>query len=307
MAVDSTGNVYLCDSGAYVREAMPVGPGGLPPVIASSGIVGAGGSNPPVQAVSTGAMVSIFGSNFAPSGSPRVVQADDLVSGSLPTNLSGICVSFGRVNAPVTGVFPNQINVQTPSLPPGPATVQVTANCGGPMPMPGNVGAVTVDEASPEFFSSRDAGSGLNFIAASNVTGGAIFPGSLVEAYGTGWGTTRPAIAAGNVPGAPAPLAAHVSLRLGSVHLSDAGILYAGMSPCCAGLYQLDFIVPADTPSGNLPLVITVNGVSSPSNAYINVGGSPPSAGLNAFAALQRVTPRDLKHSRPPSWPGRSH
>ena len=31
---------------------------------------------------------------------------------------------------------------------------------------------------------------------------------------------------------------------------------FAGMSPCCIGLFQMNFQVPPDTPSGNQPLVI---------------------------------------------------
>lgn len=273
MGFDPTGNLYLTDGGSYLREAMPVGSDGLPPIILSGGIVGAGASNPPVTAISSGAIVSIFGANFSPAGAQRLLTATDIVSGQLPTNLAGICVSFGGVNAPVTGVFPNQINVQAPALPPGPVTVQVTANCGGSNPVAGNLSGVPVDAASPEFFSSVDPITGRSSIAASNVAGGPITPGATVEAYGTGWGATSPSIPPGTVPGAAAPLASPPELLLGGVAVPAANILYAGASPCCAGLYQVDFTVPTGTPAGLQPLVITVNGISSPVNAYITVWG----------------------------------
>jgi len=93
-----------------------------------------------------------------------------------------------------------------------------------------------------------------------------------VEAYGTGWGLTLPAVAPMTIPGAAAQLASGLTLTLGGLQVPAANILYAGVSPCCAGLYQVDFTVPSGTPSGNLPLVITVNGVSSPANAYLAVG-----------------------------------
>lgn len=264
MTVSPSGNVYLSDGGIYLRDAMPVGAGGPPPIISSGGIVGAGASNPPTEAISPGGIVSIFGSNFSPPGVQHLLTDADTLSGNLPTSLGGICVSFGGVNASITGVFPDQINAQVPDLPPGPVTVEVTANCGTTSPLPGNVGGVVVNTASPEFFSSPGSGSGVNIIAAT-VTNG------VVEAYGTGWGATSPAIPAGTVPGVAAQLVAPVEMMLGGVPVPTGNILYAGISPCCAGLYQVDFTIPDGTPSGNLPLVITVDGISSPANAYLSV------------------------------------
>ncbi len=268
MAVDPLGNLYLSDGGLYVRELMPVGLNGPPPIIISGGIVGAGASNPPIQAVSPGGMASIFGSFFSTPGAERLLQANDILSGQLPVNLGGICVSFGGVNAPITGVFANQINVQVPVLPAGPATVKVTSNCGGTNPVAGNLSAVPVDTASPEFFSSPDPVSGRNYIAA-------ITTGDIIEAYGTGWGATSPAIAPGVVPGAAAPLATPPDLMLGGVPVPAGNILYAGISPCCAGLYQVDFSVPDGTPPGDVALIITVNGISSPPDAYVAAGQRP--------------------------------
>ena len=99
-----------------------------------------------------------------------------------------------------------------------------------------------------------------------------LWRGATVEAYGTGWGPTSPAIAPGMVPGSAAQLATAPSLTLGGETIPAAGILYAGVSPCCAGVYQVDFVVPSDAVAGDLPLVITVGGISSPASAYLVVG-----------------------------------
>jgi uncharacterized protein (TIGR03437 family) len=48
-------------------------------------------------------------------------------------------------------------------------------------------------------------------------------------------------------------------------------VLYAGLSPGEAGLYQINFIVPAGIDAGNQPLVLTVNGIATPAHAYIAV------------------------------------
>jgi uncharacterized protein (TIGR03437 family) len=273
MALDANGNLYLTDAGVYLREAMPMGANGPPPVISSGGVVGAGDSYPPVQSISPGGIVSIFGANFSPTGDPHPLTGADMLHGQIPTALAGTCVSFGGVNAPITGVFPNQINLQVPVLPPGAVTVQVTTHCGGSNAVVGNFGAVRVDAASPEFFSSSDPASSLMQIAAANVAGGDISAGSIVEAYGTGWGVTNPPIAPGAIPIVAAPLANPPTLFLGGTAVPSANILYAGISPCCAGVYQVDFKIPSGAPPGPQTLVITINGISSPPNAYINVIG----------------------------------
>lgn len=51
------------------------------------------------------------------------------------------------------------------------------------------------------------------------------------------------------LPGAAGNLASPYSLALGGVTVPAANILYAGISPCCAGFYQIDFTVPSGTPS----------------------------------------------------------
>jgi hypothetical protein len=96
------------------------------PSIATGGITSAGLSNPPVKVLSPNAIVTIFGTNFAPAGTAK--QAG-LVNGQLPTNVAGVCVEFGTVAAPIFGVYPTQINVQVPSVAPGNVPVQVITDC----------------------------------------------------------------------------------------------------------------------------------------------------------------------------------
>ncbi len=279
------GNIYVLDGGAYIRQLTPYAPANPPPFLSVGSIVGAGGSIPPIQALSPGGEVTVYGANFFPAGTSHVLQSSDLVNGKIPTNLAGVCVKFGTLPAAILDVYPTQINLQVGALPMGASTVQVSVNCGTLNAISSNIGGVVVRAASPEFYSFLPNAAG-NPVAAITLPGGkyvgppglivgATFTpaaiGAVVEAYGTGWGATAPSYGLGVIPGASGALASPFSLALGGVTVPPADILYAGISPCCAGFYQIDFKIPSGTPSGNQSLVITTAGEPSPTGAYIDV------------------------------------
>jgi uncharacterized protein (TIGR03437 family) len=284
LTLDPSGNIYVLDSGVYIRKLSPYNPASPPPYLSVGGVIGAGGSVPAVAAVSPNGDASVYGGNF---GATHTLAPADLVNGKVPTNLAGVCVSFGGAPAAMLGVYPSQINVQVPTLPPGPVTVQVTLDCGQSNAVSTNFAGVVVQAASPEFFSFRpDPAAGNNPIAAINVLTGTLIgapgllpgatfvpvkAGDIVEAFGTGWGSTAPAFGLGVLPGAAGSLSLPYTLTFAGQPVAASNIEYAGVAPCCAGLYQVNFTVPAGTPSGNQPLVITVGGVASPPNAYLTV------------------------------------
>jgi uncharacterized protein (TIGR03437 family) len=279
-------SVFVLDAGVYVRQLSPYNPANPPPFVAAGGVVGAGGSVPAVAAVSPDGLASIFGANFIGAGMQANLQSSDLVNGKVPTELAGVCASFDGTPAAMFGIYPGQINVQVPSLSPGPVTVQVTLNCGQSDAVTSNLSGVVMQTASPEFFSFLPKPDGQNAIAAINAVTSALVgapgllpgatfvpakPGDVIEAFGTGWGLTTAAFGLGVIPGAAATLAAPFSVTFGGATLPPASILYAGAAPCCAGLYQLDFKVPATTAAGDQTLVITVGGMPSPAQAFIDV------------------------------------
>jgi uncharacterized protein (TIGR03437 family) len=287
LAVDPHGNLFVSDGGFVIREMAIYNPENLPPFLTAGGVVGAGGSVPAVEAVSPGGMASIFGANFISAANQHTVGSADLINGKVPTRLEGVCVSIGSMAAAMLGVYPSQINVQVGALPPGPVTVQVTTGCGTSNAVTSNYAGVAVQAASPEFFYyAIDPTGGSNPVAAANTSTGAKIgppgllpgvtlvpakPGDTVEVYATGFGATSPSFGLGAIPGKGAMVAAPYSLTLGGVPIPASDIAYAGVSPCCVGLYQLDFTIPAGTPSGQLPLVITIAGAPSPSEAYLEV------------------------------------
>ena len=78
--------------------------------------------------------------------------------------------------------------------------------------------------------------------------------GEFISLFATGFGPTDP-----------------VSVTIGGLPVPDQDVLYAGVAPCCAGLYQLVVKVPDNAPDGNLAVVATVGGVSTPDGPYVTV------------------------------------
>lgn len=247
------------------------------PVTASGGMIGAGLSIPPVRAFSPNGIATIFGQNFAPDGTARQVSAEDLVDGKIPTTLAGACVEVGARRAPIFGVYPGQLNIQVPQLPPGNTTVQVINKCGTPLEERSGLAPVMLLAASPEFFYFQNNADGRNPVAAVNAVTGAYVgasaparPGDILTLYATGFGATEPSFGPGELPNAAAQITGAASVSMGSVPLDPANILYAGVTQN-AGLYQLNVRVPAGVPNGNQAVVITIAGVASPSGAYIAI------------------------------------
>lgn len=255
------------------------------PSIATGGIVSAGLSNPHVAVLSTNAIVSIFGANFAPAGT---ATQGSVVNGQIETNVAGVCVEFATVRAPIFAVYPTQINVQVPSVAPGNVPVQVITGCDTPQAVASPPVSVPAQATAPEFFYFTQAEGGPNPIAAINaVTGGYIGPAGLIsgatftpakpgdylELFATGFGTTNPSFAPGAIPSGTATVTSPVSIIFGGVTLEPSQILYVGLSQF-AGLYQVNIQVPAGLAGGNQPLAITVGGVASPASAYIAVQNS---------------------------------
>lgn len=260
------------------------------PQISSGGVEGAALSVPAVQVLSTGGIASVFGTNFGAGATFQKVGPGDLVNGLVPVNFQGVCVKVGGVSAPIFGASNTQVNFQVPSLDStGSAAVQVVAGCGGANPATSNAVTVSTQPAAPEFFYFVQNTTGVNPVAATDSITGAgvasasLFPGSgfapahpaeYVTVYATGFGATNPPVAPGAFPSQLASLTQPVTVLLGGVALPAANILYVGATPGSPGLYQLNLLIPASTPNGDLPLTIQIDNQQSPAGAYLTVQGS---------------------------------
>ena len=127
---------------------------------------------------------------------------------------------------------------------------------------------------SPALFSTNSQGNGQGVVAIGN-TGiiaapPGMFPGSrpvnrgeTVVVYGTGLGP----VAAQPFTGSPS--AASAAATTGTVPTATIGgvaarVSFSGLAPTLVGVYQVNIVVPADTPvSDAVPLVLSIGGVDS--------------------------------------------
>ena len=310
IAVDGSGDAYVTGQTASTEASFPavLGPdltfnGGdydvfvakisfsdtptPPPSAAAGGVVGAGLSTPRVRQISPNAIVSVFGSNFAPPGTARGVTTADLVSGRLPTRLAGVCVEIGSQRAPMFFVSPTQLNIQAPLLPPsGNVAVQLIVNCGAVNELRSNAEMVPVQAATPEFFFFMLNPDGRNPIAALNASTpgfvgrpglipGAAFaparPGDVVTLFMTGLGPTNPAFQPGELPDRASSTVLPVTVSLGGTDLAPQDVLYAGVAPTLAGVYQINIRLPATTVDGDVSVRVRIVNFITPPGGFLTV------------------------------------
>jgi uncharacterized protein (TIGR03437 family) len=256
------------------------------PTISTGGVDGAGGSVPAVTSISPGGFASLYGINFAPAGTSRSVLGSDLVNGILPTNLAGVCVQVDGLPAFLTYVSPAQVNIQVPAVHTGTnVTVQMTTGCGSASPLAGPSISVPSSSATPEFLFWTKTATGANPVIAVNAVTGAYVgaaglipgltfvpakPGDYLTIYGISFGAANPVVAPGAAPSAIAPVP-NANVTFGASALPAANLIYAGVSPGTAGLYQVNLQVPAGLADGDYPLTLNIGAFHTPAGAYLTV------------------------------------
>jgi uncharacterized protein (TIGR03437 family) len=90
--------------------------------------------------------------------------------------------------------------------------------------------------------------------------------GDSVALFGTGFGPTNPAVAAGQAFSGAAPTTSPVTLHINNVSVA---VSFAGLSG--AGLYQINLMVPAGLGIGDVSLQGMVGGVQTPSGVVISL------------------------------------
>lgn len=222
------------------------------PFIYPGGVVN-GASFAAGAAVSGGAIVSLFGESL-------VIEEGIATALPLRTELGGTQVRINGVAAPLFFTSGLQINAVMPSSAFGRSSV--TVEVVGPNGT--DVKTISVAATAPGIFTIGSTGSGpgaildagFNLVSAERPAR----PLDTVQLFCTGLGQTNPAIQDGMAVSGPTPVVGNVTVNMGG---RAAPPSYAGLAPGFAGLYQVNFQVPADTAAGNVNVSITANGIVS--------------------------------------------
>ena len=212
-------------------------------------------------------IVSLFTGGGSLSWNTVAVQKSDLINGQLPTALGGVQVYIAEYAAPLYYVSPTQVNLLIPSnLRPGVLNLWLARDGAS-----GPVVQITVNTAAPALFQAPAGVAVATHVDGSLITAAApATTGEIIILYVTGLGWVYPAglgwtysTASGWTPqaGAPCsedgaqdgvlPVAAQWLCNMDQLSVSIAGtpidsgsILYAGVTPGYAGLYQINIRLP---------------------------------------------------------------
>lgn len=222
--------------------------------------------------ISPNAMASVFGLDFAVAGRSRAVGSGDLIDGKFPTELACVAVEVAGRRSPVTYVQNDQINFQVPAATPaGPVSVLVILNPGRQNELRADMATVTVNNYAPAFFTFSNKSiaaltSDFKILADPSVVPGGVAAkrGDIVSLFGTGFGLSNPVYQAGEIPGGATPLRDAVTVTIGGTTLAPSDIFYAGLAPGnISGLQQFNVRIPQSAATGNVPVTITIGGVTT--------------------------------------------
>jgi uncharacterized protein (TIGR03437 family) len=222
------------------------------PIIPPGAVVVAGNALLP-NLLAPGTLTSVYGVGLSAASEP----ASQI---PLPQRLSGTSVAIAGRLAPLTYVSEGQVNFMIPyEVPAGSTLPIVVRRQGGAISVPQTI---SIAPAIPSVFLV-----GADQVAVVGVNGQLISPstpalaGGVVVVYCGGLGAVNPGV----ITGDPAPaqplsgIASEVEVEVGG---RRASVLYAGLTPGFAGLYQINVALPEGVTGPAVPLAIRVAGQS---------------------------------------------
>lgn len=218
------------------------------------------GSNYAPGPFAPNSIVSIFGSGLA--WSSQGVTAGDIVNNTLPVELNSTRVYVMDSPAPLLYVSDTQVNFLVPGNQlDGDVKIRVVREG-----VTGPEVTVTLVDAAPALFQTADG-----YAIAAHLDNSLIAPnspaqaGEIIVLYACGLGRTQPNPAPGAIPQSAAVIQKLSDLKvyLGGTAIDPASILYAGLTPGSAGLYQINLVLP-DNPGTDPEIRVAIADQSSP-------------------------------------------
>jgi uncharacterized protein (TIGR03437 family) len=224
------------------------------------------------------AIATVYGTNL--SWDEYAITAADISNGYLPNNAHQVTVYAGGLATSLFYVSPTQINFLIPyELTAGPVKIFVARDG-----VKGPDVVVQLNQASPGFFewngnlavaehadlsvcaSDPDAQKAGCLVSSEFPAA----PGEVIVLYAAGLGHTAPNTQSGRLVKQAAWIASpsNLQISLNGNPIPQDNILYAGLAPGFAGLYQINLRLP-DAFSPNPVIQIVVGSDSSPSTVQL--------------------------------------
>lgn len=200
------------------------------------------GATQTLEALAPNTIATIYGTNLA--FDTRAVASTDIVAGLMPTSLDGVGVWVNGIACSLFLISPTQINFIVPyQLTAGTVSLLVARDS-----QAGPTVSIQLNNTSPGLF----LWNGNNAVAV-HLNGQVISPaspaapGEIVVLYAGGLGRTSPDIANGKLATSAFSLyfASQLQILFNGTPVPRAAVLYAGLAPGFAGLYQINLRLPA--------------------------------------------------------------
>ncbi len=229
------------------------------PTIAAGGITNAASGQS--GAAAPGSYITIYGSGLSDF-------SDYAQSANLPLAIDQAFVSFDVPSAGIsvpghlTYVSPGQVNVQVPWELQGQTSAQVKVTIDYSY---GNVVTLPLTQSAPAIFHGPDGiAAALDQQNAVVTTGNPVRRGQLVQLFANGLGQIANQPTSGE-PAPVSPLATTTTAPIVTIGGQTATVMFSGLAPGFAGLYQINATVPNGLSPGMQSVSISIAGAASPS------------------------------------------
>ena len=223
------------------------------PIVSSGGVVGAAAYN---SGPSPGTLISIFGTSLS-DGTASSAQLP------LETRLKNTSALVSGRRLPLFFTSTEQVNAVVPYDLPIRSNAQLIIQRGNAISVPE---PVLISESQPAIFSTDSTGKGQGHIYVAKADGSQILAdsanpaksGDYLVMYVSGLGLVDPAVTAGSA--APSDVLARTANPANvTIGGQPAQVVFAGLTPGFAGLYQVNVIVPGGVaPGDRVPVVVGV-------------------------------------------------
>lgn len=221
------------------------------------------------RAVSAGEIISIFGEDLGPK--VGVAGALNPVTGRLETLLRDVSVSINGIPLPLFFVRNDQINAMSPVEIAGLSNALLIVRR---KQVASATRIVPVMSTNPGIFVFPETTRAIVLNSDGTVNGPAnpASRGSFISVFGTGQGTISPPLTTGQLAGGEEDLSVFQEATVVRIGGIDAVVLFAGMAPNFAGLFQINVFVPDGvTPGGVVLLELEIGGRAAQGGVTIAV------------------------------------